>query len=108
MEANESAGIIFNVTVKVDRTIASEWLQWMRQDYIPRMLQTGCFTSHRIVRLLDIDDTEGPTYAIQYQASSRADYNRYARLYAAQMQKNAFERWGNRFIGFHSVMEIVD
>ena len=56
--------IIYNVTIKVDASIADAWLQWLLREHIPDMLHTGCFRSHRVVRLMEVDDSEGPTYAV--------------------------------------------
>lgn len=100
--------IIYNVTVKVEPTVANQWLQWMRSEHIPAIMNTGCFTSFRIVRLLEVDDSEGPTYAIQYNAESKADYNRYMEVYASALRKQSFDKWGERFIAFRSVMEVVE
>lgn len=99
--------IIFNVTVKVERTIADRWLQWMQQEHIAQIMNTKCFIDYRIVRLLDIDDSEGPTYAIQYGAASKADYNRYMELYANKMNDVSYKKWGNGFIAFRSIMEVI-
>jgi len=99
--------IIYNVTVKVERQIADPWLQWLLNEHIPDIMQTNCFVDYKVVRLLELDDSEGPTYAIQYCAESKSDYNRYIELYAPTMQKLSFEKWGQHFIAFRSVMEVV-
>ncbi len=99
--------VIYNVTIKVEASIAADWLAWLKQEHIPEVLATGCFTGQRIVRLLEVDDSEGPTYAIQYEAPSKADYNRYIELHAAGLRDKSFAKWGNRFIAFRSVMEVV-
>ena len=99
--------IIYNVTVKVEAQIANAWLQWLLQEHIPEVMQTKCFADHRVLRLLEVDNSEGPTYAIQYFARSKADYNRYIELYASQLRKHSLEKWGERFIAFRSVMEVV-
>jgi hypothetical protein len=99
--------IIYNVTIKVDKSIAEQWLQWLKETHIPEVLATGCFQSHTVVRLLEVDDSEGPTYAIQYNAASKADYNRYITIHAEELRKKSFAEWGNRFIAFRSVMQIV-
>lgn len=99
--------IIYNVTVKVELAVAEAWLRWMLNEHIPGIMQTQCFTDYRIVRLLEVDDSEGPTYAIQYFADSKADYNRYMELYSSGMSQVSFEKWRDRFIAFNSVMEVV-
>ena len=102
-----AGGIIYNVTIKVESTIADAWLQWLLNEYIPSIMQTKCFVDYKVVRLLEVDDSEGPTYAIQYYAESKADYNRYIEIYAAKMRRLSFDTWGERFIAFRSVMEVV-
>jgi hypothetical protein len=99
--------IIYNVTVKVESQIADEWLQWLLNEHIPVLMQTKCFTDYKVVRLLEVDDSEGPTYAVQYYAQSKADYDRYIEIYSSAMRRNSVEKWGERFVAFRSVMEVV-
>jgi hypothetical protein len=39
--------IIYNVTIKVDKTIADEWLNWLKDEHIADVTGTGCFTNAR-------------------------------------------------------------
>lgn len=100
--------ILYNVTVKTDHSIAEAWLQWMKEEHIPEILATGCFTKASILRLLEVDDSEGPTHAVQYFAESKANYNRYLDKFAAELRKKAIQKWGEKFIAFRSVMQVVD
>lgn len=99
--------LIYNVTTKVAAAVASQWLQWMQQHHIPAVMGTGCFTTYKIVRLLDVDDSEGPTYAVQYHAADRAGYDRYIEEFADAMRADVYAMWGNNFISFRSLMEVV-
>lgn len=100
--------IIYNVTVKVDPSIANAWLNWIKEEHVGEILGTGCFTNAKIMKLLETDDSEGPTYAIQYFAESKSNYNLYIDKYAAAMRQKSFEKWGNKFIAFRSVMQVVN
>ncbi len=100
--------IIYNVTIKVAEPINDAWLQWLTQEHIPDVVGTGCFTHAVVTRLLEIDDSEGPTYAVQYHAESKAFYNKYIDQFAGEMRRRAFEKWGDQFIAFRSVMQIVN
>ena len=102
-----AGGVIYNVTTKVEAGIAEEWLRWLLDEQIPSVLKTNCFVDYKVVRLLDVDESEGPTYAIQYYAESKADYNRYIEMFAADMRKKSFDKWGDRFLAFRSVMQVV-
>jgi len=99
---------IYNVTIKVHESIHTVWLQWLKEVHVPEVLATNCFTKATIVRLLEIDDSEGPTYAIQYLAESKASYNLYIEKYAGLLRHKSFEQWGNQFIAFRSLMQVVN
>jgi hypothetical protein len=99
--------IIYNVTTKVELQIEDEWLQWMTKEHIPEVLQTGCFTDYKILRILDIDDTEGPTFAVQYFASSREDYEHYLTHHAPALRNKSVLKWRDRAMSFRSVMQVV-
>lgn len=99
--------LIYNVTVKVDTPIAADWLQWMREEHIPDILATGCFTHHQIVQLLEQDDTEGPTYAVQYHAPDQDHYERYINEFADALRLKSLHKWGDGVMAFRSLMRIV-
>jgi|SRR5215218_5314391 len=99
--------IVYNITVKVEATIAAQWLQWLHQTHAPAMLATGCFWKYQVLHLLEIDDTEGPTYAIQYYAHTTDDYERYRANFAHHMQQQAVNMWGDHFVSFSTLMQIV-
>jgi hypothetical protein len=99
---------IYNVTIKIQERIHESWLQWLKEEHIPEVLATNCFGSANILRLLEIDDSEGPTYAIQYFAESKALYNQYIEKFAGVMRQKSFDKWGDKFIAFRSVMQVVN
>ncbi|MBN8836819.1 MAG: DUF4286 family protein [Sphingobacteriia bacterium] len=100
--------IIYNVTTHVQHTIHHNWVKWMQEKHIPEVMATGCFTKFHFVRVLDTDETEGITYAVQYFAESKANYNRYIEIYAGVLRADAQETWGHQTIGFRSLMEFVN
>lgn len=98
---------IYNVTNKVNHSIAMLWLHWLKEEHIPDIINTGCFTQAVILHLLEADDEEGITYAVQYHCENKSMYNRYIENYADDMRKKAIDKWGNKFIAFRSVMQVV-
>ncbi|MFT3932656.1 MAG: DUF4286 family protein [Chitinophagaceae bacterium] len=99
--------IIYNITTKVHSSIDEPWLQWLQQEYIPAIMATGHFTGYKLCRLLEQDDSEGNTYAIQYFAPTPVSYKAYDVQHSATMRKKALDKWGGHTISFHSVMEII-
>ncbi|GAC1599301.1 MAG: hypothetical protein NVS3B8_11870 [Chitinophagaceae bacterium] len=99
---------IYNVTTKVNWDIQEAWVAWMKAQHIPDVMKTGCFTTFQFARLLEADDTEGPTYAVQYHAVKKEDYDHYITHHAPVLRKEALSRWGNRFVGFRSLLQVVN
>lgn len=99
--------IIYNVTIKINEGLHNAWFRWLQDEHIPSVLATGCFTNAKVLRLLDIDEEEGPTYAIQYLAENRENYDRYIQNFATAMRDESFRKWGNGFIAFRSLMQVV-
>ena len=99
---------VYNVTIKVQDSIKNEWLTWLKEEHIPEVIDTGCFTHTVILQLLEVDNTEGPTYAVQYYAVSKSLYNNYIEKHAPEMRRKGFDKWGDKFIAFRSVMQVVN
>ena len=99
--------LIYNVTVKVNWAIHDAWLNWMQLEHMQELVATGCFTHAQLVRLLETDEKEGPTYAAQYFAENKSDYDRYIEIHSTLMRQKASDKWGDRFFTFRSLMEIV-
>ncbi|WEK37168.1 MAG: DUF4286 family protein [Candidatus Pseudobacter hemicellulosilyticus] len=100
--------IIYNVTIKVAWPIQEAWLQWMQEVHMPEVLATGCFYKSQLVKLLEVDEEDGPTYAAQYYAASRNDYDVYIEHHSPAIRQKSMDKWGDLFIAFRSVMEIVN
>ncbi len=80
----------------------------MRDSYIDLAMKSGCFTKHQLVRLLEVDDEEGVTYALQLYADTKADYNRYIENYLPQNEIVSYEKWGGDVVSFSTLMQIVE
>lgn len=98
---------IYNITMQVEWSVHEAWLQWMREVYIPKMLSTSCFNKYQFVRLMEINETEGRTYALQLYAESKANYNRYVELHASALNKMTTDLWNDKVMSFSTLMQVV-
>lgn len=100
--------VLYNVTVSIDEDVKEEWIAWMKEIHIPEVLETGHFTKHRILKLLnDQPDSTGPTYAIQYELDNIGKLDTYLEQYAPALQKKHVDKYGNKCIAFRTVLEEV-
>lgn len=99
--------IIYNVTVKVENDIAEQWVKWMKEEHIPDLLHTKLISDARLCRLIDQEEADSTTYVAQYSCASMNEYNTYIDDYATDMRERAFKAFGNKFIAFRTVMEVL-
>jgi hypothetical protein len=100
--------IIYNVTVTVENSVADEWVRWMKEEHIPDLMSTGMFVDARLSYLLEQDETEAKTYSAQYFCESMDQYHAYIDQHAPNMREKAFSRFGNKFVAFRTVMQVVN
>lgn len=100
--------ILYNVTTKIIREAAEEWVAWMKNDHIPEMLATGCFFRAVILKLREAEDNEGPTYAVQYFTSDETHYELYLEKFSTLLRGKVLARWGDKIVSFRSVLEVVN
>jgi hypothetical protein len=97
--------IVYNLTVKVHVSILEGWLAWQQQEHIPAILATGLFEDYKFYRLLEQDESEGPTFVLQFYTQSPELYQRYILEFDPKLQREAQAKWGETFIAFPTIME---
>lgn len=100
--------IVYNVTIKIAPRIEEAWLQWQMEEHIPEIMSTGLFREWRMFRLLEHDNSEGSTYVVQYYADNIEKYECYVQDHAPGIRKKIIDKWGDQFIAFRTVMELVN
>jgi hypothetical protein len=102
----ENSNLIYNVTVSVDEKIQSDWISWMLNGHLRDMLSTGCFLGFTFSEL-HTDAEMGPTYTVQYELASPADFERYEKEFAQQMRQKGAEVFGKKALAYRSTMRII-
>lgn len=100
--------IIFNITTQVSWAIDEHWKRWMVEDCIPEMMSTGLFTRYQMVRLLELDEEEGPIYAVQMYMDKPSAIREYREKHLERFQQKQKEVWGDHAFTFTSLMEVIN
>lgn len=98
---------VYNITSKVNNSIAEDWLKWQKEEHIPEIIATNLFQDYKIYHLPELEDAESRTYTIQFFAIERSNYDSYIKNFAPGLKAEAFNKWGDQFISFRSLMEHV-
>lgn len=99
--------IAYNVTINIDDEVHDQWLEWMKNEHLPMVMDTGKFLRYTMFRMLDKQDDElGTTYSIQYIAPSIEDYEAYQENHAPLLQAQTNKYFSGKFVAFRSIMQI--
>jgi hypothetical protein len=99
--------ILYNVTISIDKQVESEWLRWMKTVHIPDVMATGCFESHRMLRIMFEENQDSSSYAIQYVAADMQQFQKYQTLFATRLQEEHGNRYKGKYAAFRSLLEEV-
>jgi len=99
--------IVYNITSKVRWDILEGWLAWQLEEQIPAVLATKLFDEYQLYRLLEQDEAEGPTFVIQFFTTSVERYQQFVIEFAPALQQAGWDKWGNGFISFRTLLQSV-
>ena len=98
---------IYNVTTNIDESISKEWLNWMKSIHIPAMLDTGKFSSAKMVKVLIEEEMGGVTYAVQYATDSMETLEAFYNTDAPKLQQKSFQLFGEKIVTFSTELKII-
>lgn len=99
--------IIFNDTIIIEEAVHEQWLQWVKEVYIPEVMATGHFKSYQILNVID-SPNEGVTYCVQYYAENLESFNQFYRDHLHRLQDTHSQVFENQFVIFNTLMKTVD
>lgn len=98
---------IYNITFLIDESIAQEWLNEVKNNYIEIVLETGFFQSYQLLQVMD-SPNEGLTYCLQFRTEEISSLQSYQNLYAPQIENKHQQLFVNQIITFSSTMKLID
>ena len=99
--------IIYNVTVSVEESIKSDWIEWMKEVHIPEVMAVGIFTKSQLNRVVVHGDSDN-TFSIAYTCSNMKDLHQYQIKFAPELQKRHVARYGDKVVAFRTIMQVIE
>ena len=100
--------ILYNVTTNIQETSHLQWLSWMQTKHINEVLATGKFTSARLVRVLNEEENNGFTYAVQYTCDSMETLQKYYQEDAPKLRHEMKSIFGESALAFRSELQVIE
>ena len=97
---------IYNVTINIQEDVHDQWVEWMKKEHIPDMLNTGKFKKALMTKVMVNEEMGGVTYSVQYTAESKEMLERYYEEDAPSLRAKtgAFE---GKFVAFRTELEVI-
>lgn len=85
-----------------------EWLIWMKDHYIPLVMNSGFFTGKKLLQLMNEEDNGGTTYALQLFLKDIESFNFYMENHFPKHHQLFHEKYQNNYVDFQTVLKVVD
>ena len=92
--------IIYNITTQVSWAVHDGWKRWFTDEYLPSLLGTGLFTHYQLVRLMEVNEEEGATYAVQLYSKDSETFEAFRNNYLPDLQEKERTEWGDNTFSF--------
>ncbi len=100
--------ILYNVTINIDESVHLEWVEWMKSKHIPDVLDTGCFSGYKFLKLLNEQEgAEGITYCVQYFCQDMKTLHKYIAHHAPALQNEHTTKYQGKFVAFRTLLETI-
>jgi hypothetical protein len=99
--------LLYNETIAIDKEIEGDWLNWMKNIYVPLMMSTGLFTDSKIFKVLHDNDDSSVSYSVQYFSTTIEHIQQYLDLYAPKIADELRKNFPNKHVIFRTLLEQV-
>jgi hypothetical protein len=97
---------IYNVTINIENSAHDTWLEWMKSEHIPAMLDTRKFTKALMTKVQVEEEMGGTTYSVQYHTDSKATLDKYYAEDAEKLRAQG-KHFEGKFVAFRTELEII-
>ncbi len=99
---------IYNVTINIDASVEQKWLEWMQEEHIPKMLNTGKFFEAKMCQVMVEEEMGGVTYAIQYTTENKETLEKYFQENAEKLRQEADKLFSGKYVAFRTELKVVN
>ena len=98
--------IIHNITFCVERSIAPEFIDWLRGIYVPAVSEAG-LSFHTLARVMGSPDPSADSYALQFSADGLGAIKRWTDGPEAAVEAEIASIWGERVLCFTINLQVL-
>lgn len=99
--------LLYNITYNIDKSEAQDFLNWMQNVHIHKVMITGFPKLFKILKLLTEIDNGGVTYSVQYNFDSKDSFEVFENNYLDDLHDEVDKRYRGKYVHFASLLEEI-
>lgn len=100
--------LIFNTTFHTEDDVREVYLDFMKQVYIPQAAESGFLFDPCFARIPLQHEQSGSSYSLQFKVKNSDTLNYWMSNQGALLQQTLNQKFGNKVVGFITVMEKIE
>lgn len=100
--------IIYNTTYHVETAIASQFIAWLKDFYIPSATESKHLTQPQLTKILSAQEDEGESYSLQFKADSVVILESWYRNVGCKLVDSLTAKFGQKVVGFSTLMQTIE
>lgn len=100
--------IIFNTTFHIEDDIHDACILFLKDIYIPRATGSGFLHLPRLARIHRQHEESGTSYSLQFCVKNVDTLNHWLSTDGQPLQKEMTDRFGNKALGFMTLLEEIE
>lgn len=97
--------LLYNITIAVDRNCEGEWIEWMKREQIPFIMEAGLFSDSKFYRVVTHDDPESNSYCLQLFTDDIRKLNIFLAGPSVTFMEALQTRYAGRHAAFMTLLE---
>ncbi|MEG1660855.1 MAG: DUF4286 family protein [Bacteroides sp.] len=99
--------IIYNTTFHIEKEAVSDCVNYLKECYIPQAATGGFLHSPCLRRVLQSEEGEGESYAVQFLVKNTETLNYWLQNEGAALHRGLLLRFGQQVVGFTTLLEEI-
>ena len=98
---------IYNITFNVDKAIEKEWLDYIKNNFIHKMLKSGLLKSSLTSKIM-VDEAQGNSYSIQFAADNKTDLKQFIDSELYPILNELHLKFSPKMVYFATELDVID
>ena len=98
---------IYNITFNIDKSIEKEWLNYIKLQFIPKMLESGLLKSSLTSKIM-VNEAQGNSYSIQFAADNKADLKQFIDQELFPILNELHLKFSPKMVYFATELDVID